>query len=80
MNLLRYGLPKREKPGLWDGQGAIRDLSQRIDDVSRNWASSSAPPPATSAKMTRSNLWRVVCLPTMCRRTRFCLDRLEALE
>lgn len=34
MKLLRYGSPKREKPGLVDSQGAIRDLSQHIDDVS----------------------------------------------
>jgi 2,4-diketo-3-deoxy-L-fuconate hydrolase len=34
MKLLRYGLPKQEKPGLLDGQGAIRDLSQHIDDIS----------------------------------------------
>jgi 2,4-diketo-3-deoxy-L-fuconate hydrolase len=34
MKLLRYGLPKHEKPGLLDSQGSIRDLSQHIDDIS----------------------------------------------
>jgi 2-keto-4-pentenoate hydratase/2-oxohepta-3-ene-1,7-dioic acid hydratase in catechol pathway len=34
MKLLRYGLPRREKPGLLDSQGAIRDLSAHIDDIS----------------------------------------------
>jgi 2-keto-4-pentenoate hydratase/2-oxohepta-3-ene-1,7-dioic acid hydratase in catechol pathway len=34
MKLLRYGLPRREKPGLLDRQGTIRDLSAHIDDIS----------------------------------------------
>jgi 2,4-diketo-3-deoxy-L-fuconate hydrolase len=34
MKLVRYGLPKREKPGLLDSDGAIRDLSAHIDDIS----------------------------------------------
>jgi len=34
MKLLRYGSAKQEKPGLLDGQGAIRDLSQHVDDIS----------------------------------------------
>jgi 2-keto-4-pentenoate hydratase/2-oxohepta-3-ene-1,7-dioic acid hydratase in catechol pathway len=34
MKLLRYGSAGHEKPGLLDGQGAIRDLSQYIDDIS----------------------------------------------
>jgi 2,4-diketo-3-deoxy-L-fuconate hydrolase len=34
VKLLRYGPPKNEKPGLLDDEGAIRDLSQHIDDVS----------------------------------------------
>ncbi|HEY2779251.1 MAG TPA: fumarylacetoacetate hydrolase family protein [Steroidobacteraceae bacterium] len=34
MKLLRYGLPRREKPGLLDSRGAIRDLSAHIDDIS----------------------------------------------
>jgi 2,4-didehydro-3-deoxy-L-rhamnonate hydrolase len=34
MKLLRYGPPNREKPGLLDSAGAIRDLSAQIDDIS----------------------------------------------
>src|SRR5258708_955801 len=34
MKLLRYGSPKHEKPGLLDNDGAIRDLSAYIDDLS----------------------------------------------
>ena len=34
MKLLRYGPPKHEKPGLLDSEGAIRDLSAHIDDIS----------------------------------------------
>ncbi len=34
MKLLRYGSPKQEKPGLLDNEGAIRDLSAHIDDIS----------------------------------------------
>jgi 2-keto-4-pentenoate hydratase/2-oxohepta-3-ene-1,7-dioic acid hydratase in catechol pathway len=33
MKLLRYGSPGREKPGLLDGEGKIRDLSGVISDV-----------------------------------------------
>jgi 2-keto-4-pentenoate hydratase/2-oxohepta-3-ene-1,7-dioic acid hydratase in catechol pathway len=33
MKLLRYGSPGREKPGLLDGDGKIRDLSGVIDDI-----------------------------------------------
>jgi 2,4-didehydro-3-deoxy-L-rhamnonate hydrolase len=34
MKLLRYGVPKHEKPGLLDSEGAIRDLSAHIEDIS----------------------------------------------
>jgi 2,4-didehydro-3-deoxy-L-rhamnonate hydrolase len=34
MKLLRYGSPRHEKPGLLDSEGAIRDLSGHIDDIS----------------------------------------------
>ena len=33
MKLLRYGLPGREKPGVLDAQGRVRDLSSHIADV-----------------------------------------------
>ena len=34
MKLLRYGLPGKEKPGLLDKNGEIRDLSDHINDIS----------------------------------------------
>lgn len=34
MKLLRYGPVNQEKPGLLDSEGAIRDLSEHIDDIS----------------------------------------------
>lgn len=33
MKLLRHGPPGREKPGLLDGEGRIRDLSAHVDDI-----------------------------------------------
>jgi 2,4-diketo-3-deoxy-L-fuconate hydrolase len=33
MKLLRYGLPGRERPGILDHEGQIRDLSPVIDDI-----------------------------------------------
>jgi len=33
MKLLRYGPPGREKPGLLDDEGRIRDLSAHVDDI-----------------------------------------------
>lgn len=33
MKLVRYGKPGKEKPGLIDAQGALRDLSAVIDDI-----------------------------------------------
>ena len=33
MKLLRYGEPGREKPGLLDAEGAIRDLSGEVEDI-----------------------------------------------
>lgn len=34
MKLVRYGLPGAEKPGVIDAEGAIRDLSAHLDDIS----------------------------------------------
>jgi 2-keto-4-pentenoate hydratase/2-oxohepta-3-ene-1,7-dioic acid hydratase in catechol pathway len=34
MKLLRYGLPGQEKPGILGSDGAIRDLSQLVPDIS----------------------------------------------
>ena len=33
MKLLRYGPPGEEKPGILDGEGAIRDLSGHVGDI-----------------------------------------------
>lgn len=33
MKLVRYGPPGREKPGLIDDEGRLRDLSRKVDDV-----------------------------------------------
>jgi len=33
MKLVRYGKPGKEKPGLIDADGRIRDLSQHVDDI-----------------------------------------------
>lgn len=33
MKLLRYGSPGKEKPGLYDSSGTIRDLSGIVDDI-----------------------------------------------
>ena len=33
MKLVRYGKPGKEKPGLIDSEGRIRDLSQQVDDI-----------------------------------------------
>ena len=33
MKLLRYGPPGEEKPGILDTQGAIRDLSNHVADI-----------------------------------------------
>lgn len=34
MRLVRYGMPGEEKPGLIDGDGALRDLSSHVADIS----------------------------------------------
>src|SRR6202167_6456718 len=34
MKLVRYGAPGREKPGIIDAQGKIRDLSKVVPDIS----------------------------------------------
>ena len=33
MKLVRYGAPGREKPGMLDAQGRIRDLSKIVPDI-----------------------------------------------
>jgi len=46
MKLLRYGLPGRERPGLLDGNGTLRDLSGVVEDLSGE-----ALRPATIARL-----------------------------
>ena len=33
MKLVRYGAPGREKPGMIDAEGRIRDLSKIVPDI-----------------------------------------------
>ena len=33
MKLVRYGAPGREKPGMLDAEGRIRDLSKTVPDI-----------------------------------------------
>ena len=33
MRLVRYGRPGKEKPGLFDYEGRLRDLSGMVDDI-----------------------------------------------
>mgnify|MGYP001550558372 CR=1 FL=1 len=49
MKLLRYGRPGKEKPGLLDQAGRIRDLSGRIEDIT----------PATLAPASLARLARI---------------------
>ncbi len=42
MKLLRYGRPGKEKPGMLDDEGRIRDLSRLIDDITPDVLSSAA--------------------------------------
>ncbi len=42
MKLVRYGNPGKEKPGLLDAEGRVRDLSEQIDDITAEQLSDSA--------------------------------------
>ena len=42
MRLVRYGRPGKEKPGLFDEEGRLRDLSGIIDDIDASQLSSKA--------------------------------------
>ncbi len=39
MKLVRFGAPGREKPGIIDASGRIRDLSQSVPDIAGEWLS-----------------------------------------
>jgi 2,4-didehydro-3-deoxy-L-rhamnonate hydrolase len=51
MKLVRYGAPGREKPGIIDGKGRIRDLSGIVDDIAGE-----ALGPRGLAKIRKTNL------------------------
>jgi 2,4-diketo-3-deoxy-L-fuconate hydrolase len=54
MKLLRYGRPGKEKPGLLDQDGLIRDLSKVIDDVTPEVLA-----PASLSKLKKLNIARL---------------------
>ena len=58
MKLLRYGRPGKEKPGLLDRDGVIRDLSGKVDDLTPAVLS-----PAGLAKLGRLNPARLPKVP-----------------
>jgi len=37
MRLVRFGEPGRERPGLVDAQGTLRDLSGHLEDIDPGW-------------------------------------------
>jgi 2-keto-4-pentenoate hydratase/2-oxohepta-3-ene-1,7-dioic acid hydratase in catechol pathway len=55
MKLLRYGLPKSERPGLLDSKGVIRDLSAHLDDIS--------PETVTPKSLARLSALNIEALP-----------------
>ncbi|MGE0210806.1 MAG: fumarylacetoacetate hydrolase family protein [Parvibaculaceae bacterium] len=54
MKLLRYGRPGKEKPGLLDGEGKIRDLSGEVDDITPDVIS-----PSGLAKLRKLRIGRL---------------------
>ncbi len=54
MKLVRYGKPGKEKPGLIDADGKLRDLSGRIDDIGPKQLA-----PASLAKLAKINPTRL---------------------
>ena len=54
MKLVRYGRPGKEKPGLIDADGKLRDLSGKIDDITPDLLS-----PKGMAKLGRYNAKRL---------------------
>ena len=63
MKLVRYGRPGKEKPGLIDGDGKLRDLSKKIADITPDTLS-----PKGMAKLAKINAKR---LPLVKGRPRF---------
>ena len=52
MKLVRYGAPGREKPGMIDAQGRIRDLSKIVPDIAGETLSPKASPSCASSSPT----------------------------
>ena len=63
MKLVRYGRPGKEKPGLIDGDGKLRDLSKKIADITPDNLT-----PKGMAKLAKTNAKR---LPLVKGRPRF---------
>jgi len=63
MKLVRYGQPGKEKPGLFDAHGKLRDLSKVIDDVTPDQLSDKAL--AKLAKLNTDKLPLVKGKPRM---------------
>ncbi len=59
MKLLRYGPAGKEKPGLLDSNGKIRDLSRVIDDIN-----GAALSPASLRKIAKLNEKRLPLVKT----------------
>ena len=51
MKLVRFGQPGREKPGVLDAQGRIRDLSKVVPDIAGDALS-----PKSLAKLAKANV------------------------
>ena len=58
MKLVRYGQPGKEKPGIIDADGKIRDLSRIVPDISGEWLS-----PKNLAKIRKANIKRLKVVP-----------------
>ncbi|MBA3507021.1 MAG: 2-hydroxyhepta-2,4-diene-1,7-dioate isomerase, partial [Betaproteobacteria bacterium] len=54
MKLVRYGPPGREKPGVIDADGKLRDLSKKVKDIDGE-----ALAPATIAKLKKLDVNRL---------------------
>lgn len=58
MKLVRYGLPGKEKPGIIDADGKIRDLSRIVPDISGDTLS-----PKGLAKIRKANIKKLKVVP-----------------
>jgi 2-keto-4-pentenoate hydratase/2-oxohepta-3-ene-1,7-dioic acid hydratase in catechol pathway len=58
MKLVRYGAPGKEKPGIIDADGKIRDLSKVVKDIDGEMLASGGP-----AKIKKANIKRLKPVP-----------------